>query len=88
MGRIHSLRGTTLLPCLTAEHSSAPNARHTSEATPALLFQAAASRPEAPVGNSGLHLNLKKLTADDSFSLKEDELLLCTINAFVSAISL
>ena len=37
---------------------------------------------EAPVGNSHNHLNLRKLTAGDSLSLQENDLLLYTFTAF------
>ena len=37
----------------------------------------------APVGNSSLHLNLRKLSAGDFLSLIENDALLCTFIAFV-----
>lgn len=36
----------------------------------------------APVGNSSIHLNLRKLTAGDLLSLQENDALLCTFKAF------
>ncbi len=49
---------------------------HNVRSRPGLLTGIAAFRQTAPVGNSNIHLHLRRLTADDLLSLEENVLLL------------
>ena len=80
----NTIRGTTQILHPEMKLSFTHNARHTAQTTfyapntsyASGFFQA------ATVGNSSFHLNLRKLSAGDFLSLKENETLLYTINAF------
>ena len=82
-GRIQSVVPPKFL-ILKTRHSFTRNARHTAQTTfhtPNISYVSDFFKA-ATVGNSSFHLNLRKLSAGDFLSLKENETLLYTINAF------